>query len=330
MTGADLPPPEIPSGVLRMYRPRTGVVVLNYKSVQDTLACVDSLSLSGDLDLDLVVVDNAAENEETARLREAVGDRGQTIASGGNLGYAAGNNLAIDLLLDRGADLIWILNPDTVVAPDTLPRLKAHLDRVPDCGIVGPRLEFSDPPGKIWFDGGIVDRELGVTSHRNLGRSSKDVKEESRDVDYVTGASMLVRRALIEDIGAIPEHYFLYYEETDWCIRAQRAGWRTMVDGTATMVHHKRSSGTLPQPYYLYYMTRNRFLFAEDCLGIDGELALKHLDEKFLSPWRERVGVRAPELLAGFDEIVAMAKADGRSRVIGERPEVTDFEMQRA
>jgi hypothetical protein len=308
---------------------RTGVVVLNYKNTDDTLACLDSLERSDDLDLDIVVVDNGPDGPEFAGLRERVGRRGETIASGGNLGYAAGNNLGIAQVLDRGCDLVWILNPDTLVEPQTLPMLRAQLAAVPDCGVVGPRIVLPGHPAKIWFDGGLVDRAIGATRHLNAGKLADDTAPEVLDVDYITGASLLVRRSMIEDIGLIPEKYFLYYEETDWCIRAQNAGWRTMVDQRARMIHHKRSSDALPRPYYLYYMTRNRFLFAEDCLGVDGEAALRDLDEHFLDPWRSRVADHQPSLLPAFDEIIELAKADGRARVTGQRSDITNdrFEM---
>jgi GT2 family glycosyltransferase len=305
------------------------VVVLNYKNTDDTLACLDSLERSDDLDLDIVVVDNGPEGPDFDELRDGVGRRGETIASGGNLGYAAGNNLGIARVMERGCDLVWVLNPDTLVEPSTLPMLREHLAAVPDCGVVGPRIVLPGRPARIWFDGGLIDREIGAVRHLNAGKVADDVPPEVIDVDYVTGACMLVRRSMIEDIGPIPERYFLYYEETDWCVRAQRAGWRTMVDQRARMIHHKRSSDALPRPYYLYYMTRNRVLFAEESLGVDGEAALRDLDEHFLGPWRERVAAREPSLLRAFDEIVELAKADGRARVTGERPDITNDRFER-
>ena len=83
---------------------RTGVVVLNYGHPGDTWACLDSLEMSRELDLDIVVVDNAPEGADHDRLREGVGRRAEVVASGANLGYAGGNNLGIARLLDRGVD----------------------------------------------------------------------------------------------------------------------------------------------------------------------------------------------------------------------------------
>jgi GT2 family glycosyltransferase len=308
----------------------TGVVILNHGDHGDTLTCLESLELSDDLDLDIVVVDNGPATEEHQALRAAVGSRATTIATGDNLGYAAGNNVGIARLLERDCDLVWILNPDTIVEPSTLPRLREHLADVPDCGVVGPRILLADRPHPtIWFDGGVVDRTLGSTAHINQGKRVGDAPPVTADVDYVTGASMLVRRSMIEHIGPIPSRYFLYYEEVDWCLRAQASGWRTMIHRAAGMTHRKRSSARLPQPYYVYYMTRNRYLFAQDCLGVDGEVALASLDEVFLRPWRKRVEQAAPEWVDAFDELVRMAKEDARAGLDGRNDLMTDYPPSR-
>ncbi|HET6168393.1 MAG TPA: glycosyltransferase family 2 protein [Marmoricola sp.] len=308
-------------------RPRTtGVVILNYGDPADTLGCLGSLEGSTDLDLDVVVVHNGPEDDTYRRLADQIGRRADLVATGDNLGYAAGNNVGIDRVLGRDCGLVWLLNPDTVVLPDTLTVLRARLDATPDCGVVGPRLLFPGKPATIWFDGGLVDTTNAVTRHISLGvRERRAPAPQALDVDYVTGASLLVRRSVIEQVGAIPEQYFLYYEEVDWCRRIQAAGWRTITDQHARMVHAKRSSGALPMPYYLYYMTRNRFLFAEDCLGVDGEEALAQLDADFLDPWRVKVSQRAPDWLPAFDDLVARAKEDARARVYGRNDEITNY-----
>lgn len=309
-----------------MRTARTGVVVLNYGDPGDTVACVESLERSDDLDLDLVVVDNGPADLRHDELRDLIGRRGETIATGANLGYAGGNNVGVARVLERGCDVVWILNPDTVVERDTLSLLRGHLDAVGDCGIVGPRLVLPGSPPRIWFDGGLIDLDRhGATGHVSLGRLEWEVPPRAVDVDYVTGASLLVRRAVVEQIGPLPEHYFLYYEEADWCVRARRAGWRTMVEQRARMLHRKRSSGNLPTPYFLYYMTRNRYTFADGCLGADGEAALADFDIVFLQPWRARVEQRAPAFLGDFDHLVHLAREDARAGRVGRNDQITDY-----
>jgi len=306
---------------------RTGVVVLNHGDSTDTLGCLASLEQSDDLDVEVLVVDNGPEDAGHRRLVEAVGGRARVIATGDNLGYAAGNNIGIQQVLDAGCRYVWLLNPDTVVAPDTLPRLLDHLGSVPDCGIVGPRLVLPGSIPLIWSDGGHLDESAhGATSHLNAGLAAADVLPgKPRDVDYVSGASLLVRRSVVDTVGPLPEDYFLYFEETDWCVQARRHGWRVMVAPAASVVHLKRSSGELPKPYYLYYMTRNRYLFARRCLERDGEAALAELEASFIEPWRERVELRAPYWLPAFDRLVEMAKADARAGRWGRRDDITEY-----
>jgi GT2 family glycosyltransferase len=302
---------------------RTGVVLLNYGDPQDTWECLDSLEMSLDLDLDIVVVDNAPEGPEHDRLREGVGRRAEVVASGGNLGYAGGNNLGVARLLDRGVESLLLLNPDTRIEPNTLTRLRHVLDNRPRCGVVGPRLVFPGTPARIWFDGGMVDRETAATRHRRQGRLEAEVPpRRARPTDYVTGAALLARADTFHDVGLLPERYFLYYEETEWCLRARDAGWVSMVQPRARMTHLKRSGIGVPGPYAVYYLTRNRFFFARDCLGIDPEQALHHLDRTLVRSWRTRVTERAVHWLPVFEELVDQAKRDARAGRDGRREDV--------
>jgi GT2 family glycosyltransferase len=169
---------------------RTGVVLVNHDSADDTVGCVASLEASRDLDLDIVVVDNSDSPASADALRTLLGDRAEVISSGGNLGYAGGSNVGIARCLERGNQFVWLLNPDTRVERDTLPRLLEVLDDVPDCGVVGPRIVHPGEPALIWFDGGIVDEaKHGETRHVHQNVPLDDAPPARRiDVDYVTGA----------------------------------------------------------------------------------------------------------------------------------------------
>lgn len=297
---------------------RTGVVLVNHDSAEDTVGCIASLEASHDLDMDVVVVDNSDSAQSLATLRALVADRAVVLSSGGNLGYAGGSNVGIRHCMERGNEFVWLLNPDTRIEPETLPRLLDLLAEVPDCGVVGPRIVHPAAPGTpetVWFDGGVVDEgKAGETRHMHQGREVTQLSSPvARDVDYVTGASLLTRRTVLDTVGLLPEDYFLYFEETHWCRDVRRAGWRVMVEQRARMVHHQRSSGALPSPYHLYYMTRNRFLFVERALDGDGEAALAQLEGKWLKNWRRKVATAAPEWLAEFDSLVALAAEDARA-----------------
>jgi GT2 family glycosyltransferase len=274
------------------------------------------------LDLAIVVVANGPQDDRYRDLVDLLGLQVTTIATGSNLGYAAGNNVGIRWALERRPEFVWVLNPDTEVAPTTLSRLLSTAVSHGDAGIIGPRLVLGD--GRIASDGGIVDAARhGATSNRNAGRLAADITAAGpRDVDYVSGAALLLRLSMLEAVGQLPEDYFLYFEETDYCRAVQAAGWRTLVDDRVSIVHHKRSSGVLPTPYYLYYMTRNRMLFASRHFDADPALVLADFDRAFLTPWRSSVEQHAPSWLPQFDEIVALALEDARSGVTGRQPRV--------
>jgi GT2 family glycosyltransferase len=301
------------------------VVVLNYGEPDDTWGCLDALEMSDDLDLDIVVVDNASPGPAHDRLRAGVGRRAEVVASGDNLGYAGGNNIGIARVLDRGAGSVLMLNPDTRIEPDTLTRLRRVLDKRPRCGVVGPRLVLPGRPTRIWFEGGKVDRGTAATRHRRHGRLEKEVPPRGpRRTDYVSGAALLARADTIRDVGLLPERYFMYYEETEWCLRAADAGWTSVVQPRARMTHLKRSGIRVPGPYAVYYLTRNRFFFARDCLGVDPERAMDHLDRTLVRSWRTRVTERAPHWLPVFEELVAQAKRDAWDGRDGRRADVED------
>jgi GT2 family glycosyltransferase len=307
---------------------RVVVVVLHFRDPEDTLRCVSSLPRSTTLDFAVLVVNNGPADAAYDDLVARLGPHITTVATGSNLGYAGGNNVGIREALHRRPEFVWVINPDTVVEPTTLADLLATADAVGDAGIVGPRLvlEATGEGERIATDGGVVDPSRhGATSNRNAGRRVLDVPPSGpRDVDYVSGAALLLRRSMLESVGLLPEDYFLYFEETEYCRTVQCAGWRTVVDDRARMVHRKRSSGLLLTPYYLYYMTRNRLLFAGRHFGSGSVETLADLERTFLGPWRAKVEEHAPDWLPQFDALVSWAVADARAGMTGRQPRVDD------
>jgi GT2 family glycosyltransferase len=291
-------------------------VVLNHREATDTLRCLDALGRVRYRPLTRLVVDNASGPGEVAWLRSA----GATVVeSGGNLGYAGGNNVGLRLALDEGAAAVWIVNPDAYPEPASLRRLVRVLRRHPEVGIVGPRiLEADSATPKIQSDGGRLVWEAGGRSEL-IGRGTAPGRSgEIRLVDFVPGAAMLVRRQVFADVGLLPEEYFLYFEETDFCVRAGRAGWKVAVETGARVAHRFGAPDGLPSEVLLYYFVRNRLLFGRRFTEVPVEVMLADLDG-FISSWRRRVQERKPEWLGRFEELVAMGIEDGRAGVTGRR-----------
>ncbi len=309
-------------------------VVLNYRSTPDTVACVQALARSQQLDLRVVVVDNAAPGPEHEALRTALLDAGlrpgggpdtslRLVAAGGNLGYAGGNNVGLAAAADWSPEFSWLVNPDVRVAPDTLPLLLRAAGRAPDAGALGPRVVLAgSDPVVIWSDGGVVDAATGRTANLHMGRPEATTGGGGlHETDYVYGGALLLRRGALAEAGPLPEDWFLYFEETDYCRTLAALGWRLLVEPAARVENHRPAGDGLPRPHYLYYMTRNKIVFTRRH-GFVERTALDEFQESFLGRWRDQVAALAPSWLPTFDDVVALAVADadagrtGRSHAI--------------
>ncbi|WP_165498362.1 glycosyltransferase family 2 protein [Siculibacillus lacustris] len=191
------------------------------------------------------------------------------LRNGANLGFAGGNNTAIRLALtDPTVEAVWLLNNDTICRPDALDRLSERMRAEPDLGMLGSTLVYYDDPTKVqglggWFDGrkGMGDH-IGKFTDLDALPSREAVEHE---MTYVIGASMLVSRRFLEEVGLMEESYFLYFEETDWSERNAgrfRIGWEP-----ASIVWHKEggSIGTSlrhrASNTSLYFLNRNLLHF---------------------------------------------------------------------
>lgn len=303
---------------------RVATVVLNYREVDDTLRCVESVRRSTHLDQMLVVVDNGADSQTTETLRPAM-DGARLIVSEDNLGFAGGNNLGIAAALETPAAYVWLLNPDTTVEPDALAQLVAVARARPDAGIIGSRiLVGGDERERVWFDGGRIDwSTAGSTSHIGSGVPYPEIASDTRvrRIDYATGASMLVRREVFEDVGLLPEEYFLYFEETDFNLRAQRAGWSVVLAPRALVHHFQRSHGTLPSPHYVYYFVRNRLRFGAAFTELEPQAVLPHV-QGWIEAWRRKVADRAPGWLGTYEHLVKLAVEDACAGRTGRRDDI--------
>lgn len=255
--------------------PRVGVVVLNWRRPRDILDCLASVTAqeyAPDL-IEVVVVDNGSANGSVAEIRERF-PAVTVIENGRNLGFAAGCNRGIAALLERGAEYVFLLNDDATCEPALLGRLVAEAETDTSIGMLGPTVYYADGSGaEIWSAGGMVDR-LGHTSHMQATDGATTV----RDVDYVTGCAILIRRSVIETVGMLDERFFAYWEEVEWCARARAAGYRVVQVPAARVWHGIQQEDRETSRFYQYLMTRNRLLFLESAGRGQGAVLLAALD----------------------------------------------------
>lgn len=213
-------------------------------------------------------------DREEAERRRAEVEEGPPlvlIRNGANLGFAGGNNVGMRYALaDGDFDYVWLLNNDTVIQPDALTSLIERMKEKPEAGMCGSTLLHYEKPDKVQaLGGGWYCKWLGLPWH--YGRFGKlaasvDRKKAEARMNYVEGASMLVSRSFLQDVGLMCEDYFLYFEEPDWAIRAR--GRYALAYAPSSVVYHKvgRSIGTTSNPLHKsqvcdYYNIRNRLLF---------------------------------------------------------------------
>lgn len=304
--------------------PRVFAILLNYQNPHDTLRCMTSLRKTTTRNVHPLIVDNASGNGDVSYLADRLGPAVPILESESNRGYAAGNNIGIRHALERDADYIWILNPDTEVEMDTLEGLMTTMALRPDAGFVGSLNLFGDSePPRIQFAGGYINWAGGASveiSGRGKPLSSLPVRD-AYEVDYVAGTSMLVRRRVFEEVGLLPEHYFLYFEETDLQLTASEYGWKSVVNPLARVWHYQGSTTHLPAPYYVYYYIRGRFLFARRFTELDDSQVAAGL-RAFIEGWRTTVEQRAPGWLDTYESLVEWGLADGKAGITGARSDV--------
>lgn len=241
-------------------KPRVLIIILCYNGVALTLACLESLRQMRYPNADVLVVDNAS-RDDTPTLVRARFPEVAVIETGANLGFAAGNNVGLRHALAQGYDYALLLNNDTEVAPDFLDALVDAAESDPAIGIAGPTITYYEQPETIWSAGGLIDWRHGRSAMRGIGERDTGQYHAMGDVDFVTGCALLCKRAVLERAGLLDERFFMYYEETEWCVRAARAGFRIVHVPASRVLHKIPLDARADQPYVAYYMTRNRLLF---------------------------------------------------------------------
>lgn len=234
-----------------MADPTILTIVLNYKTAEMTLKATAAARVAMEgLPGEIIIVDNDSQDGSfeamNTHVRDNKWDRTRVIQSGRNGGYGAGNNVGIRAGLSDGSrpDYVYILNSDAFPKPDAIRVLYDHLNTTPSTGFAGSFIEGEDEVQhtttfrfpSIWseFEGSI---HFGPVS--KLLKSYRVPVEltKTTPVDWLAGASVMMRQDVLDEIGLFDETFFLYFEETDLCRRAQKAGHRVMFVAESVVTH---------------------------------------------------------------------------------------------
>ncbi len=254
---------------------KVSIVVLNWNGEKYISHCLDSLKnlLHTSIEIEKIVVDNDSTDNSVELIKNQFSDC-VLLRNPTNLGYAQGNNIGIKYALRKKADFIWILNSDIIVEKSSLIK---HIEATalhPNVGIFGCKIYFApgyefhkdrytknDLGRVIWYAGGQIDWKNVISSHRGVDEIDKGQFDEDVLTDYVTGASMFVRSDVFERVGLFDPNFFLYFEETDFCQRAMKHGYKNMYISSPVVWHENAQATGMGSPLQDYFITRNRLLF---------------------------------------------------------------------
>ncbi len=239
-----------------MSHPRVLIIILQYNNSKDTINCLDSVLSLNYPNFEILVVDNHSDTEHLAKVEKFINSRADSHIklqiSESNLGYSGGNNLGIKYALENDADYIWILNNDTSVEINSLLKLVEAGEKNQKIGILSPILD----EGNRRVYGGKIKWLKSELAH----------SIQKLEINhYIPGTAMLLRSEMVKKIGFLDERYFLYFEDAEYSMRAQKAGYK-LEAVTGSLVYHAVSNTTkkLGSPVLLRYHYRNAHIFNID------------------------------------------------------------------
>lgn len=316
--------------------PKVVSVVLNWNGWLDTIECLESLLRSDYGDHQIVVCDNGSRDHSIERLTEwadgvleVKGHRATPkpipyllfdspeeafsaapiastpiifIRNGMNLGYAGGNNVGMRFAIEMlNAQYVWVLNNDTVVDQRAISSFAKAFEMRPDAGVLGSRLmQYRSPDTIQALGGGQLHPRFARDTQVGRGQQSHEALHEPMELEHVVGASMFIRSDAVQDVGLLDESYFLYREETDWCLQMRKNGWRLLYCPESVVWHKEGQSVGFKSELHDYYAVRNM-------LYLIGKHYPEHITTAFLaSMWRTIV----PKILRmQFGRLRAVIKA---------------------
>ena len=241
-------------------QPLVSFITICYNGLEDTRELVKSLQETiRSMSYEIIVVDNASVCNE-AEVLQAEFPMITALRSPHNLGFSGGNNIGISIA--RGK-YIFLINNDTYLEEDGLQSLIERIESKKNIAAVSPKIRFAFAPQHIQFAGYTP---LTAITLRNalvgFGEADNGCFNVPTPTPYLHGAAMMVKREVIDKVGFMPEIYFLYYEELDWCTQMTKAGYELWYEPRCTVFHKESQSTGQMSPMRTFYLTRNRLLYA--------------------------------------------------------------------
>lgn len=243
------------------------VIIVNYNGLSDTcelLDCFSSCFSNGtgrinNWQIEIIVIDNASKSDESKTVMSKY-KWVRAIRCEENCGYAGACNIGI---VNSKGKYILLINNDIILNPAELPLLIKRLNSSQKIAIVCPKLKYYSGERLIQYAGYTPLSRITLRNEA-IGHCKQDdgSYDKAFATPYAHGAAMMVRRKAIDDVGLMPECYFLYYEEIDWSVMMRRSGYEIWYEPSCSIYHKESQSTGTDSPIHMYYLTRNRLLFA--------------------------------------------------------------------
>ena len=236
------------------------VVILNYNNESDTIECIKSLNSIIEYKLNIVVVDNNSVNPSSLEQFVSTISNAVFIQTGENRGYAAGNNVGIRYAIENCAEYICILNNDVIVNKDSFSDSIELLDSNPKAAFAGPSiLEYKSD---MIQSQGEITNFWSLRRSKTIGMGEKFISQKGfNECQAIIGACMLFKTLIIDKIGYLPEEYFLYAEEIDWCHNAYNQGYKSYCSLSSYVNHKGSATVDCYNNLSFYYRNRNIVIF---------------------------------------------------------------------
>ena len=237
-----------------------GVVTVTFNSAPVICGFMDSLLQQTHAGFILYVIDNASADETLKRLAEYQDCRMMIVSNPTNVGVAEVNNIGIRAALKDGCSSVLLINNDTVFDSDLLSKLDTGLEQY-NCGMVAPKILFYDDPERIWCAGAYFSRMRASARHFGAGRKDDGQFDRPRVVDYSPTCCLLIRRQVFDVVGLMDANYFVYFDDTDFCYRAHRAGIKLFYVPSARLLHKVSSLTGSESDFTIRYCIRNHVYY---------------------------------------------------------------------
>ncbi len=241
-----------------MTKPLVSLVTVNFNEPEVTEQLLLTIFNNSYKNVEVIVVDNGCERGVESLIEKSY-PTVIYIKSEENLGFAGGNNLGIK---KANGEFIFLINNDTEFTDGLVEHLLERFFTDNIIGVVSPKIRYFNLPEVIQYAG---YSKMNPFTARNRAFGSKEVDQgqcdEAIETPYGHGAALMFKKELIEKVGLLPEEFFLYYEELDWCEQVRRAGYQIWYEPQALIYHKESVSVGKMSAFKTYYLTRNRILF---------------------------------------------------------------------